>query len=79
MPLVSVIPDKVDYPFYMMIAPFKRSNSIDEWASRALTRKGSFQELEDELRRDPDWSTDIKALRQLVRIRFPKAELSDTP
>jgi trans-aconitate methyltransferase len=70
LPLVSVIPDKIDYPFYMMISPFKRAKSIDEWASHILMREGGFEELVDELRKDPDWQTDIKALRRLVRIRF---------
>ena len=74
LPLVSVIPDKTEYPFYMMITPFKRTKSVDDWASRVLMRKGTFEELVDELKRDPDWHTDIRALRQLVTIRFLEDE-----
>ena len=73
-PLVSVLPDKRDYPFYLMKFPFTKTQSADEWASAVLFKKATLEELDLELRRDREISwesfSDIRLLRKLARARF---------
>jgi SAM-dependent methyltransferase len=76
LPLMSVIPNGVDYPFYMMISPFKRTESVNRWASSVLMKDGTLEELVDELRKDLDWRTDFRSLRRLIRLRFGSPRLN---
>ncbi len=57
------MPDRVDYPFYLSLAPFNRHQSPYEWLSSVVLKKSSslqkgkkpsLQELWDELSHDYD-------------------------
>ena len=59
----EIMPDRVDYPFYLSIAPFRRPRSQYEWLSSIVRKKASslrkgerpsLQELWDELSHDYD-------------------------
>lgn len=69
-PPVSIIPFDVDYPFYMMKFPFKKTKNSDIWATSVLLKNGTLEELLDEMKRDPDWSHDVRLVKKLARIRF---------
>ena len=69
-PPVSLLPDKEDYPLYLMKSPFRRATRADEWASGVLLKPATFEELVSEMRVDPDYGCDIRLLRKLARERF---------
>lgn len=71
LPLVSVLPKSVAYPFYMMVKPFKVAKTVDQWASSVLLKKGNMEDLYHELGKDPDWWTDTRSLRRSAKLRFP--------
>ncbi len=59
----EIMPDRVDYPFYLSLAPFNRPQSQYEWLSSVVLKKSSslqkgkkpsLQELWDELSHDYD-------------------------
>ncbi|MCH7648226.1 MAG: hypothetical protein IIA83_06440 [Thaumarchaeota archaeon] len=50
--------------------PFKKTKNEDVWASSILLKKGTFDELVEEMKKDPDWKYDIRLIRKLARIRF---------
>ncbi len=70
LPLVGVIPDSQDYPFYLMRKPFRRTRSSATWISATLSKKSSTEEFVRELREDPDYRTDIRTLKSLMTRRF---------
>lgn len=74
-PLVSVLPDNEDYPFYLMKFPFTKTKSVDEWASTVLLKKATFEELLLEFKGErkldiPPADIYIRPLKKLVRERF---------
>jgi hypothetical protein len=70
LPFVSVLPEAVDYPFYLMKVPFRRTRDPSLWASRVLTRKGTLEELYSELDTDREYRYDKAVFGRLVRERF---------
>lgn len=69
-PLVSVIPNKTDYPFYMMRFPFTKTRSPKKWASAILGRDAGFEELISEFKRHTGFRANIHIVRKLARERF---------
>jgi len=74
LPLVSVIPNRHDYPFYLMQYPFKKTDNGNKWASSILFFEATIDDLLKEVKEDLDWSTDIRTLKKLIKIRFKKGE-----
>ena len=70
MPLISILSNRKEYPFYLMRFPFRKTKNEDVWASSVLLKKGTFNELLEEMKIDPDWRFDIQLIRKLARIRF---------
>ena len=72
-PLVSVIPNSSDYPFYLIKKPFKKTKSRNQWATSVLFTKATTSDLIREVEEDPDWTgSDMDMLRKLIRMRFKK-------
>ena len=69
-PPVSILPDKIDYPFYLTKFPFTKTKSADKWASAVLLKCSTFEELILEFKKDPDYEHDITELKKLTRKRF---------
>ncbi len=70
LPLVGVLPVKQDYPFYLMRKPFDRTKRAQTWVTSVLSKKASVEELIRELQGDPDYSTDIRSLKTMMKGRF---------
>jgi hypothetical protein len=47
LPIIGYLPDKVDYPFYRMTFPLRRSKSKKRWASVVLGKKNALVSDED--------------------------------
>jgi SAM-dependent methyltransferase len=73
-PPVSLMPNKTDYPFYLMNFPFTKASTNDEWASAVLLKQTTFEELLLEFKRDPDYKSDIRLLKKLAKERFKTLE-----
>ena len=73
-PPVSLLPEREDYPFYLMNFPFTKAKTADEWASGVLLKQAAFEELVLELKKDPDYRSYIRLLRKLARERFKSRE-----
>lgn len=71
-PPLSLMPNKTDYPFYLMNFPFSKANDDDEWTSMVLLKQATFEELLLEFKRDPDYVSDIRLLKKLAKERFKK-------
>lgn len=69
-PLVSLLPDKEDYPFYLMKFPFKKTKSAARWASSVLLKDATYDEMIAELKGDLDWGINIRMFRRLAQKRF---------
>jgi SAM-dependent methyltransferase len=69
-PPVSLMPNKTDYPFYLMNFPFTKAVNDDEWASAVLLKQATFEELLLEFKRDPDYQSGIRLLKKLAKERF---------
>lgn len=70
LPLVGVIPDKVDYPFYLMQLPFTKTKSLSLWTSAVLFRKTTLIEFYEELDADKEYSCDKTIFKRLVKERL---------
>ena len=52
MPIISIKPTRIDYPFYLMSAPLDKhkARNKDDWVSSFISKKNaSFKDLNDEL------------------------------
>ncbi len=77
LPLVGVMPNVEDYPFYLMQTPFKKTRKITDWIFAVLSKKATVGEFFEELANDRDYLYDRRALRNLIRNRFDSvAELN---
>jgi SAM-dependent methyltransferase len=74
-PPVSLMPNKVDYPFYLMTFPFTKASTDDEWSSAVLLKQATFAELILEFKRDQDYKSDIRLLKKLAKERFRAIEI----
>jgi SAM-dependent methyltransferase len=76
LPFVGVVPSAVDYPFYSMDVPFRRTTDISLWVSRVLSRKATVEELYHELDTDREYRYDKSAFKRLVKLRFDSIQQS---
>jgi predicted RNA methylase len=70
LPFVGVVPSAVDYPFYVMDLPFKKTVDVSLWISKVLSRKASVDELYEELDTDREYRYDKRVFRQLMKERL---------
>jgi hypothetical protein len=70
LPFVGVVPSAVDYPFYVMDVPFRRTGDVTLWISKVLSRKATVDELYEELDTDREYRYDKRAFRRLMKQRF---------
>ncbi len=77
LPLVGVLPTAEDYPFYLMKSPFKKTKSLANWTSAALSRRTNFKDFSAEIRNDPDYRTDFRLLESLMRKRLGLRRTAD--
>ena len=70
LPFVGVVPSAVDYPFYVMDLPFRKTSDVSLWISKVLSRKASVGELYDELDTDREYRYDKRVFRLLMKRRF---------
>jgi predicted RNA methylase len=70
LPLVGVLPSSVDYPFYLMKIPFRKTRKASDWAQAVLSKRASLREFFKEIGDDPDYWNDIRTLKSLIAERF---------
>jgi predicted RNA methylase len=70
LPFVGVVPSAVDYPFYVMEVPFKKTRDVSLWISKVLSRRASVDELYEELDTDREYRYDKRVFRRLMEQRF---------
>jgi SAM-dependent methyltransferase len=70
LPFVGVVPASADYPFYMMMTPFKKTRDVSRWISSVLFRKATVEELFVELDTDREYRYDKRMLKQLIGRRL---------
>ena len=70
LPFVGVVPSAVDYPFYVMDLPFKKTGDVSLWISKVLSKKASVDELYEELDTDREYRYDKRVFRQLMKERL---------
>ncbi|MDV3293368.1 MAG: hypothetical protein LYZ70_03770 [Nitrososphaerales archaeon] len=71
LPFVGVLPSAVDYPFYLMGLPFRKTKDVSLWASRVLFKEGSLDEFYRELDTDREYRYDKRAFKRMIKERFP--------
>jgi SAM-dependent methyltransferase len=71
LPFVGVLPEAVDYPFYLMKVPFSKTEDASLWTSKVLSRKATAGELYRELDSDREYRYDKRAFKQMMKERFP--------
>jgi len=70
LPFVGVMPDAVDYPFYLMTLPFTKTKDASRWASAVLSKKATLGELYQELDSDREYRYDRRMMGRLMKERF---------
>ncbi len=71
LPFVGILPEAADYPFYLMRMPFRRTEDVSLWTSRALFRKATLDEFYRELDTDREYRYNKRALKRMMKERFP--------
>ena len=71
LPFVGVVPTAVDYPFYVMDWPFKRTRDLSLWTSKVLFKKATVDELYRELDTDREYRYDKRSFTRMMEKRFP--------
>jgi hypothetical protein len=69
-PFVGVVPSAVDYPFYVMDVPFKKTRDVSLWISKVLSKRSSLEELYQELDTDREYRYDKRVFNRLMKERF---------
>ncbi|MGA2198487.1 MAG: hypothetical protein ABSG45_00970 [Nitrososphaerales archaeon] len=70
LPFVGVLPHGVDYPFYLMRLPFKKTKDVSRWTSAVLSKRATLEELYQELDSDREYRYDKRLLGRLVKERL---------
>ena len=70
LPFVGVVPSVVDYPFYVMDLPFKKTRDVSLWIRKVLSREASVDALYEELDTDREYRYDKRVFRRLMKQRF---------
>ena len=71
LPLVGIIPDNADYPFYLMQFPFTKTKSGSQWIASVLFKKATLKELYQELDSDTEYTYDKVIFKRLMKKRLP--------
>lgn len=76
LPLIGFLPDRVELPFYLMVYPFRKAPSRDEWAQNVLIEsEGTADDLWHELyyyAYEKRYGKDeIRNFRRMLRDRVP--------
>jgi hypothetical protein len=71
LPFVGVLPTAVDYPFYVMELPFKKTRDVSLWTSKVLSRRATVEELYHELDTDREYRYDKRIFNRIMKQRFP--------
>ena len=72
MPLVGVLPNSQDFPFYLMKTPFMKTQNVSLWVAAVLSHRSSLEEFYKEIDDDPDFWTDGRMLKGLMSRRFAR-------
>jgi predicted RNA methylase len=70
LPFVGVVPTAVDYPFYVMEVPFRKTGDVSLWISKVLSRRATVDELYHELDTDREYRYDKRVFKRLMKERF---------
>jgi len=70
LPFVGVVPSATDYPFYMMKAPFRKTDDVALWVSKVLCRNANADQLYQELDTDREYRYDKRVFKRLMKLRF---------
>jgi predicted RNA methylase len=70
LPFVGVVPSAVDYPFYMMDLPFRKTHDVSLWVRKVLSRRATVEELYEELDTDREYRYDKRVFKRLMKLRF---------
>ena len=70
LPFVGVVPSAVDYPFYAMEVPFRKTKDVSLWISKVLLRGATLEDLYRELDTDREYRYDRRIFKRLMRKRF---------
>lgn len=70
LPFVGVLPTAVDYPFYLMEVPFRKTKDSSLWVSKVLSRRTTVAEFYQELDTDREYRYDKRVFTRLARERF---------
>jgi hypothetical protein len=71
LPSLGVVPTAVDYPFYLMELPFKKTRDVLLWTSRVLGRSATVDELYQELDTDREYRYEKRTFKSLMKKSFP--------
>lgn len=71
LPFVGVLPTAVDYPFYLMELPFRKTRDVSLWTSRVLFREASVDEFYRELDNDREYRYNKRVFKRMMKERFP--------
>ena len=71
LPFVGVLPTAVDYPFYLMELPFKKTMDVSLWTSTVLGRRSTVEELYQELDTDREYRYEKRTFKGIMKKRFP--------
>ena len=70
LPFVGVMPDAVDYPFYLMTLPFKKTKDVSRWTTAVLSKRATLEELYQELDSDREYRYDKRMTGRLMKERL---------
>ena len=70
LPFVGIVPSAVDYPFYVMDLPFRKTKDMARWISAVLSKNASVGELYQELDTDREYRYNKRTFTRLMKERF---------
>lgn len=70
LPLVGVMPNAQDYPFYLMRMPFRKTRDVHKWTSEVLSKRSTLGAFFTEMGNDPDYLCYKRTLKSLMKKRF---------
>jgi hypothetical protein len=70
LPFVGVVPAAVDYPFYVMDVPFRKTDDVSLWVSKVLSTEATVDDLTHELDTDREYRYDKRVFKRLMKVRF---------
>ena len=70
LPFVGVLPHAVDYPFYLMRLPFKKTRDVSRWTSAVLSKRATLEELYRDSTPTGEYRYDKRLFGRLVKERL---------